>query len=226
MTDLLFRPAGSLDFWGARDWAHRVYHPSTDVRRSHSANSQALQRITTSAEPAAFHERPAAHLAPPRYIEGLCISASPSFACAKSRSCAPCLLRSAHSPPACASPDFRTSKTFTARAGRFSLCWLPRGAWPRRPAASQRRWSFYHAGVLILLYADLMILAAIVVLWPCHSGRRPHRLQWSAGTSHSNVASAGNPHCEGPVSPCSMGRAQCQPANRASANVSCRPRPL
>ena len=26
----------------------------------------------------------------------------------------------------------------------------------------QRRWSFYHAGVLILLYADLMILAAIV----------------------------------------------------------------
>jgi CO dehydrogenase/acetyl-CoA synthase gamma subunit (corrinoid Fe-S protein) len=28
----------------------------------------------------------------------------------------------------------------------------------------QRRWSFYHAGVLILLYADLMILAAIVVL--------------------------------------------------------------
>ncbi len=28
----------------------------------------------------------------------------------------------------------------------------------------QRRWSFYHAGVLILLYADLMILAAIVAL--------------------------------------------------------------
>jgi len=28
----------------------------------------------------------------------------------------------------------------------------------------QRRWSLYHAGVLILLYADLMILAAIVVL--------------------------------------------------------------
>jgi CO dehydrogenase/acetyl-CoA synthase gamma subunit (corrinoid Fe-S protein) len=28
----------------------------------------------------------------------------------------------------------------------------------------QRRWSFYHAGVLILLYADLMILAAIVVM--------------------------------------------------------------
>lgn len=28
----------------------------------------------------------------------------------------------------------------------------------------QRRWSLYHAGVLILLYADLMILAAIVAL--------------------------------------------------------------
>jgi hypothetical protein len=26
------------------------------------------------------------------------------------------------------------------------------------------RWSFYHAGVLILLYSDLMILAAIVAL--------------------------------------------------------------
>jgi hypothetical protein len=28
----------------------------------------------------------------------------------------------------------------------------------------QRRWSFYHAGVLLLLYADLMILAMIVFL--------------------------------------------------------------
>jgi len=28
----------------------------------------------------------------------------------------------------------------------------------------QRRWSLYHAGVLMLLYADLMMLAAIVVL--------------------------------------------------------------
>jgi CO dehydrogenase/acetyl-CoA synthase gamma subunit (corrinoid Fe-S protein) len=28
----------------------------------------------------------------------------------------------------------------------------------------QRKWSFYHAGVMLLLYADLMILAAIVVL--------------------------------------------------------------
>jgi len=28
----------------------------------------------------------------------------------------------------------------------------------------RRRWSFYHAGVLLLLYTDLMILAAIVVM--------------------------------------------------------------
>ena len=28
----------------------------------------------------------------------------------------------------------------------------------------QRKWSFYHAGVLLLLYADLMILAAIVLM--------------------------------------------------------------
>jgi CO dehydrogenase/acetyl-CoA synthase gamma subunit (corrinoid Fe-S protein) len=28
----------------------------------------------------------------------------------------------------------------------------------------QRKWSFYHAGVMILLYADLMIMMAIVVL--------------------------------------------------------------
>ncbi len=28
----------------------------------------------------------------------------------------------------------------------------------------QRRWSLYHAGVMILLYADLIILAAIVAL--------------------------------------------------------------
>lgn len=28
-----------------------------------------------------------------------------------------------------------------------------------------RTWSFYHAGVLILLYTDLMILAMILTLW-------------------------------------------------------------
>ncbi len=28
-----------------------------------------------------------------------------------------------------------------------------------------RRWSLYHAGVLILLYAELMILAMVVFFW-------------------------------------------------------------
>jgi hypothetical protein len=28
-----------------------------------------------------------------------------------------------------------------------------------------RRWSFYHAGVLILLYAELMILALALFFW-------------------------------------------------------------
>jgi hypothetical protein len=29
----------------------------------------------------------------------------------------------------------------------------------------ERTWSLYHAGVLILLYSELMILAAVVALW-------------------------------------------------------------
>jgi len=29
----------------------------------------------------------------------------------------------------------------------------------------ERKWSMYHAGVLILLYSELMILAAVVALW-------------------------------------------------------------
>ena len=28
-----------------------------------------------------------------------------------------------------------------------------------------RRWSLYHAGVLILLYTELMILAGVLTLW-------------------------------------------------------------
>jgi hypothetical protein len=28
-----------------------------------------------------------------------------------------------------------------------------------------RRWSLYHAGVLILLYSELMILAMVLFLW-------------------------------------------------------------
>jgi CO dehydrogenase/acetyl-CoA synthase gamma subunit (corrinoid Fe-S protein) len=44
------------------------------------------------------------------------------------------------------------------------------GAWGMAETARclQRRWSLYHAGVMLLLYADLMILAAIVVLLAVH----------------------------------------------------------
>jgi len=51
-------------------------------------------------------------------------------------------------------------------SSRWQILPLLVGAWGMAETARclQRRWSLYHAGVLILLYADLMILAAIVVL--------------------------------------------------------------
>ena len=54
-------------------------------------------------------------------------------------------------------------RTFTARAGRFLPCWRRLGN-GRDGALSRRKWSLYHAGVLILLYAELMILALIVFM--------------------------------------------------------------
>jgi CO dehydrogenase/acetyl-CoA synthase gamma subunit (corrinoid Fe-S protein) len=49
---------------------------------------------------------------------------------------------------------------------RWQILALVVAAWGMAETARclERRWSFYHAGVLILLYADLMILATIVVL--------------------------------------------------------------
>lgn len=49
---------------------------------------------------------------------------------------------------------------------RWEFAALLIAAWGMADTARclQRRWSLYHAGVLILLYADLMILAAIVAL--------------------------------------------------------------
>jgi len=49
---------------------------------------------------------------------------------------------------------------------RWQVLALLVAAWGMAETARclQRRWSLYHAGVLILLYANLMILAAIVVL--------------------------------------------------------------
>ena len=49
---------------------------------------------------------------------------------------------------------------------RWQILALLVAAWGMAETARclQRRWNLYHAGVLILLYANLMILAAIVVL--------------------------------------------------------------
>jgi len=49
---------------------------------------------------------------------------------------------------------------------RWQIAALLVAAWGMAETARclQRHWSFYHAGVLIMLYADLMIMLAIVVL--------------------------------------------------------------
>jgi len=49
---------------------------------------------------------------------------------------------------------------------RWQVLALLVAAWGMAETARclRRKWSFYHAGVLILLYTDLMILAAIVVM--------------------------------------------------------------
>jgi hypothetical protein len=49
---------------------------------------------------------------------------------------------------------------------RWQVLTLFPGAWGMGETVRclQRRWSLYHAGVLLLLYADLMILAMIVFL--------------------------------------------------------------
>ncbi len=54
----------------------------------------------------------------------------------------------------------------TLHGSRWEFAALLIAAWGMAETARclQRRWSLYHAGVLILLYADLMILAAIVAL--------------------------------------------------------------
>jgi hypothetical protein len=52
------------------------------------------------------------------------------------------------------------------RGSRWQILALLIAAWGMGDVARclQRRWSLYHGGVLLLLYADLMILAMIVFL--------------------------------------------------------------
>jgi len=49
---------------------------------------------------------------------------------------------------------------------RWQIITLIASVWGMADVARclQRRWSLYHAGILLLLYADLMILAMIVFL--------------------------------------------------------------
>ena len=49
---------------------------------------------------------------------------------------------------------------------RWQIVALLAAAWGMAETARclRRKWSLYHAGVLIMLYSDLMILAAIVAL--------------------------------------------------------------
>jgi hypothetical protein len=51
-------------------------------------------------------------------------------------------------------------------SSRWQILALLVAAWGMFETARclQRRWNLYHAGVLLLLYSDLMILASIVVL--------------------------------------------------------------
>ena len=51
-------------------------------------------------------------------------------------------------------------------SSRWQILALLAAAWGMAETARclQRKWSLYHAGILILLYADLMILTTIVVL--------------------------------------------------------------
>jgi hypothetical protein len=51
-------------------------------------------------------------------------------------------------------------------ASHWQIVALLIAAWGMAETARclRRKWSFYHAGVLIMLYSDLMILAAIVAL--------------------------------------------------------------
>ena len=52
---------------------------------------------------------------------------------------------------------------------RWQMVALPMVFWGMIETARclDRRWSLYHAGVLILLYSELMMLAMVLFLWVC-----------------------------------------------------------
>lgn len=50
---------------------------------------------------------------------------------------------------------------------RWQMALVPVACWGMVETARclRQRWSLYHAGVLILLYTELMVLAMVLVLW-------------------------------------------------------------
>lgn len=52
-------------------------------------------------------------------------------------------------------------------ASNWQMLVLPFAGWGMAETARclGRKWSFYHAGVLILLYTDLMIVGMVLFLW-------------------------------------------------------------
>ena len=138
-NDLLILPSAEIEFWGTRTWAQQVYHPRSPPIAP-------------------------AVLAPPAYIEGLCISFLSIFRL-RQKSLPRAILLSlgafAASLHLAGFPHIEN-----LHGSWWQILALLVAAWGMAETARclQRKWSLYHAGVLILLYADLMILAAIVVL--------------------------------------------------------------
>jgi hypothetical protein len=53
------------------------------------------------------------------------------------------------------------------RGSHWQMALVPVACWGMVETARclRQRWSLYHAGVLILLYTELMVLAMVLVLW-------------------------------------------------------------
>jgi hypothetical protein len=58
-------------------------------------------------------------------------------------------------------------RTNALHASPWQILVVPVSCWGMWETARclQRRWSLYHAGILILLYAELMVLALVLFLW-------------------------------------------------------------
>ena len=69
------------------------------------------------------------------------------------------------SPPACGWADFLISMHSIPRTGRSLAALVAFWGMVETARCLGRRWTLYYAGVLLLLYTDLMILAMAVLLF-------------------------------------------------------------